>query len=95
MAALAALPLVWRRRYPIAVTSFVGVGTLGLALTGAFNDVSLPYGQLVASTISTPGMTGAPGKCPWKNGSLYVTLLMPTALRPSSNATIRSTRRNG
>ena len=27
--------------------------------------------------ISTPGMTGCPGKWPWKNGSLMVTFLMP------------------
>ena len=31
-----------------------------------------------ASMISTPGITGLPGKWPWKNGSLIVTHLMPT-----------------
>ena len=29
----------------------------------------------IASTCSTPGITGCPGKCPWKNGSLIVTCL--------------------
>src|SRR5512140_211507 len=48
-----------------------------------------------ASTIRTPGMIGCPGKCPWKNGSLIVTFLMPTILFPGSNSTIRSTSRNG
>jgi len=49
LAALAALPLVWRRRYPVAVTALVGAGTLGLALTGALYDIPVPYGQLVAT----------------------------------------------
>jgi hypothetical protein len=32
----------------------------------------------MASTISTPGITGKSGKWPGKNGSLWVTFLMPT-----------------
>ena len=46
LAVLASLPLVWRRRYPIPVSAAVGAGTMGLAVTGAFSDVALPYGQL-------------------------------------------------
>ena len=34
------------------------------------------------SIISTPGISGAPGKCPWKKSSLTVTFL--TALMPAS-----------
>ncbi len=49
LAALASLPLVWRRRHPIVVTATVGAGTIGLALTGGLNDIPLPYGQLVAT----------------------------------------------
>jgi len=49
LSALASLPLVWRRRYPIAVTALVGAGTISLALAGGLNDVQLPYGQLVAT----------------------------------------------
>jgi len=48
-AALASLPLVWRRRHPIVVTAIVGAGTIGLALTGGLNGIPLPYGQLVAT----------------------------------------------
>src|SRR5918995_1671394 len=49
-----------------------------------------------ASTWMTPGTTGSPGKCPWKNHSVAVTALRPTMRRPSgSYASIRSTSRNG
>jgi signal transduction histidine kinase len=44
-----AAPLVWRRRYPVAVTAVVGAATIGLALTGSIDNVPLPYGQLVAT----------------------------------------------
>jgi signal transduction histidine kinase len=49
LAGLASLPLVWRRRYPITVAALVGVGTIGLAATGAQNSIPIPYGQLVAT----------------------------------------------
>ncbi len=37
-----------------------------------------------ASIISTPGIVGRPGKCPWKNSSLTVTFLAATTRRPGS-----------
>ena len=37
----------------------------------------MPPTWAIASMMSTPGMIGWPGKCPWKNGSLIVTFLMP------------------
>ena len=37
----------------------------------------MPLHCAMASTISTPGMTGSSGKCPTKNGSFIVTFLMP------------------
>src|SRR3954454_18278263 len=44
----------------------------------------------------TPGITGRPGKWPWKYHSLAVTPLMPTIRLASwSYSTIRSTSRNG
>jgi hypothetical protein len=49
LAAVASVPLAWRRRYPVVVTAVVGAGTVGLALTGGLNGVALPYGQLVAT----------------------------------------------
>jgi signal transduction histidine kinase len=49
LAALASLPLLWRRRQPVVVAVVVGVGTVGLAVTGAQNQIPLPYGQLVAT----------------------------------------------
>jgi signal transduction histidine kinase len=49
LAALASVPLVWRRRRPVVVAALVGAGTLGLAVTGTLGSVPLPYGQLVAT----------------------------------------------
>jgi signal transduction histidine kinase len=49
LAALASLPLVWRRRQPVVACALVGVGTVGLAITGPLGDIPLPYGQLVAT----------------------------------------------
>ena len=49
----------------------------------------------MASMINTPGMIGAPGKCPWKNGSFIVTFLYATIRLPGSISTIRSTSKNG
>jgi signal transduction histidine kinase len=49
LAALASIPLVWRRRQPAAVAALVGAGTVGLAVTGSLGNIPLPYGQLVAT----------------------------------------------
>ena len=49
LAALASLPLVWRRRQPVVATALVGAGTIGLAVTGTLGSIPLPYGQLVAT----------------------------------------------
>ena len=47
LAAVACAPLVWRRRYPVAVAAVTGAGTVGLALAGGVTN--LPYGQLVST----------------------------------------------
>ena len=49
LAALASMPLVWRRRQAVIAAAFVGAGTLGLAVTGSLGNIPLPYGQLVAT----------------------------------------------
>lgn len=49
LAALASLPLVWRRRQPVVAAGLVGAGTIGLAVTGTLGSIPLPYGQLVAT----------------------------------------------
>ena len=49
LAALASVPLVWRRRYPVAVAAMVGAGTIGLTATGFQSYIPVPYGQLVAT----------------------------------------------
>ena len=48
-----------------------------------------------ASIISTPGMSGAPGKWPWKNSSLTVTFLAATRRRPGSCCSTTSSRYDG
>ena len=54
----------------------------------------MPLHCAMASTMSTPGMTGSSGKWPTKNGSFIVTFLMP-ATSVSSRWKMRSTSRNG
>src|SRR6185437_11583166 len=49
LAALASIPLVWRRQAPVAVAALIGAGTIGLAVTGTLGNIPLPYGQLVAT----------------------------------------------
>jgi signal transduction histidine kinase len=49
LAAVASLPLVWRRQRPVTVTTLVGAGTIGLCAVGAQGHILLPYGQLVAT----------------------------------------------
>src|SRR5207247_1988828 len=56
---------------------------------------SIPPTWAIASMISTPGIMGWPGKCPWKNGSLIVTFLMPTIRCCPSTSMMRSTSRKG
>jgi signal transduction histidine kinase len=46
-AALASLPLVWRRRWPVLTTFITGIATVVLALADLLHEV--PYGQLVAT----------------------------------------------
>ncbi len=41
-------------------------------------DISTAPDWAMASMSNTPGITGLPGKWPWKKGSLMVTHLMPT-----------------
>src|SRR5450432_1673382 len=45
--------------------------------------------------ISTPGITGYPGKCPAKNGSLMVTFLIALMCLPGVHSRTLSTKRNG
>src|SRR5262249_55729387 len=47
------------------------------------------------SMMRTPGITGESGKCPWKNGSVNVTFLIPMQLSSPTMAVTRSTSRNG
>ncbi len=47
MAALASVPLLWRRQAPVPVALLTGIGTTVLAITDSLPD--MPYGQLVAT----------------------------------------------
>ena len=55
----------------------------------------MPASWAMASSWSTPGMSGMSGKCPWKKGSLIVTFLIPTARRKPSTSITRSMSRKG
>ena len=56
----------------------------GEGVCGEENFPQPPEGYKWASAarMRTPGMTGGPGKCPWKNGSLTLTHLTPRAHWP-------------
>ena len=58
-----------------------------LPLQAAAQDKSI----VMASTTSTPGITGCPGKCPTKKSSLPVTFLVARRPDPGSCASTRST----
>ena len=45
-----------------------------------FDQQERPTPRLINGSTIRVGITGSPGKCPWKNGSLMLTFLMPTAL---------------
>jgi hypothetical protein len=62
---------------PVKKTSFV-------SRSGMLASIRTPAVCAIASTMSTPGMTGAPGKWPSKKGSLRVTFLMPVTRLPAS-----------
>jgi signal transduction histidine kinase len=47
LVAVATLPLIWRRRWPLPVTAVCGAGTITLTLLDGLGD--LPYSQLVAT----------------------------------------------
>jgi hypothetical protein len=53
------------------------------------STASTPAACANASTISTPGMIGRPGKCPWKKSSFMLTALIAVI---DWSGTIRSTR---
>ena len=69
------------------------------ASTGGRRAISLntmrPAAWAIISICKTPGITGYPGKCPWKKGSFIVTFLMATKCLPPSVSRTRSTRRKG
>src|SRR5438067_3926261 len=55
----------------------------------------MPPSWASASTISTPGKVGSPGKCPEKNASSPVRCHRPRADTPGTTSSISSTNRNG
>ena len=48
-----------------------------------------------ASIMRTPGISGEPGKWPWKNSSLTVTFLIATSRLPGSCSATVSIRNDG
>ena len=52
------------------------------SFSGTTPSSPIPATWAIASTRRTPGMTGLPGKWPWKNSSLNVTFFRPTTLLP-------------
>ena len=56
---------------------------------------AMPPSWARASTMSTPGRVGRPGKCPAKKASSPVSCQRPMAATPGSTETISLTNRNG
>ena len=56
---------------------------------------AIPPSWAMASTMSTPGNVGRPGKWPAKKGSSPVSLHTPLALLPGSMAVTSSTNKKG
>src|SRR5579859_1144738 len=74
----------------------IPVKTISLLLRSSTSVSSIaPPAWAMASTISTPGMMGYPGKWPAKNGSLMVTFLMATIFFLRSISSTRSIKRKG
>ncbi|CKU79485.1 Uncharacterised protein [Mycobacterium tuberculosis] len=63
-------------------------------MSSEWNDSSAAAWAM-ASSISTPGITGRCGKWPLKNGSFIVTFLSAVMRLPFSMSSTRSTSRNG
>jgi hypothetical protein len=70
-------------------------GGTGLVAEDALSKLSSAAACASASSISTPGITGRAGKCPWKNGSLMVTFLSALMRTWCSISSTRSTRMKG
>jgi len=68
--------------------------TFGASSAAPRRSMMRPAAWAMASTCRTPGMTGWPGKWPWKKGSLIVTFLIATR-ESSVSSTTRSTITNG
>ncbi len=78
VAAMTALPLVWRRRFPFTVGLIVGAAALSAALIPEVPEQRMPYGILVAAyTIAERGK-------PWQR--LLVLLLGPVAVIASAGS---------
>ena len=58
--------------------------TRAVAGAAARSRTSAAATWVSASIISTAGISGEPGKCPWKNSSLTVTFLTATSRLPGS-----------
>ena len=79
LAAVASLPLVWRRRQLVAVAALVGAGTIGLAVEGTLFQIPVPYGQLVATyTLASlaPPLWRLLGMAPTAAGVVVVAVLL-------------------
>ena len=65
------------------------------ASNGSLAYARMPPICASASRMSTPGMMGRAGKCPWNQGSPIVTHLWPTMRSRGTTSVTRSTSTNG
>ncbi len=78
----------------LRVVDAAQVGAPGRPAVGAVTSSSVATCASV-SIISTPGISGVPGKCPWKKSSLTVTFLTATSRLPGSCSVTASTSADG
>ena len=82
----------WRRKRAL-LTPRSTARRVAVSPSGSSSSTAAAWTKV--SIIKTPGITGLPGKWPWKNSSLTVTFLTATRRAPGSCSTTSSSSTEG